>query len=399
MPVLRLSDRTRDTRIGHIRLGIKDPDRGGAPREIDHFLLDPHTGDADFDNRLKREFVELYGERPTRIRIMLPPFEEEHVFPVWRIRYGGKRKLCQGNGDSRALAGEAICRAGHEAIPGGGTLRVLNGEPPHHVRVSCLGQDCPFTQAKQCRVSANLKVILPELPTLGVWWIVTGSYRSIVNIQSALRNLRGMIGTYSRLPLTLLRTPEQVEYDGKTRTHYILSIDLQELSYQELQTRLGQRMKAAVLDAPRSRHDEPLDVLDGPAPAALPAPSRLPPQLAAPMPQPEPTAPAEPAPVGTLPGPAIPCRTCRKLNPFLDGKPPTKCSRCHNTLDLRAPAPAAASKSAKVQLQAKLKELGWAPEDEAWFLEQKFQTRSWDTVREADAAVVLQTTRLQRKRS
>lgn len=266
MPVLNLSDRQRDNRIGHIRLGIRDPERDNAPREIDHFLLDPNTGDSQFDNRLKREFVDLYGDTPTRIQILLPPLSEEQLFPVWRVRYGGKKKICQGNGDAALNAGEAICRAGHE-----GDLKVLNDEPPNHVRVQCMGSDCPFTVRKHCRVSAVLKVILPDLPTLGIWWIVTGSYNSIVNIQSALRNLKGLLGSYSRIPLILMRQPQQIEHDGQVRVHHVLQIDMQSIGYNALVRLAQKQLKAEFFLPPLSRRDEPLDILD----SSDPTPGRL----------------------------------------------------------------------------------------------------------------------------
>ena len=228
-----ISEVRRLPRLGKIRLGIKKESAKGVsyPSEVDYFLLDPETPDQKRNDQLKEQFEDLYGKNPKRIKIMFPPASPEIFFAQWYKRYGSGALLkCKGDGEVAETTEEFA--AGLEKI--GETDRGF-------IKVKCLGGECvyqtgsnEYCQKPQCNTMAALQVILPELSGIGVWQINTGSFNSIVNINSALEWLRGLCGRYSMIPLWLMRVPTDIAYEGKKSKHYILQID-QNVSIGEIQ--------------------------------------------------------------------------------------------------------------------------------------------------------------------
>jgi len=224
-----ISDVRRCPRLGHIRLGIKkvsEKSRKEYPAEVDYFILDPETGDQQRNEELIKQFKELYGEKPTAIRIMFPPTDQEIFFAQWFKRYGSGTLLkCKGDGET------AVC-ALPEFAEG---LEIIGKDEMGLTKVKCLGPECIYQKDKSCHRLGALQILLPELSGIGVWQINTGSWNSIVNLNSALDWLKGLCGRFAMIPITLRRIPQKIQYEGKPSTHYIMQIDLENVNIAQLQ--------------------------------------------------------------------------------------------------------------------------------------------------------------------
>ena len=126
---------------------------------------------------------------------MFPLPDAGIFFPQFYKRYANGVLRCKGDGN------EAGCIS-QEFATG---LKTLGDGELGGIRVECKGQDCPYYQQKKCSESAALSVLLPELKGAGVWEIVTGSFHSIVNINSCLDYIRAICGRVHMIPLTLER--------------------------------------------------------------------------------------------------------------------------------------------------------------------------------------------------
>jgi len=218
MPIKGLSDVRRLPRLGKIRLGVKKKNSKGVeyPSEVDYFIPAPSTPSELENERLIDQFKELYGEEPKSINVMLPLADPEQVFPQWYKRYGKSTLLqCKGDGE------KAVCISKEYAKD----LNIL-GEVDRGLEVECLGKECPYYQAKKCSEVATLQVLLPELEGAGVWQITTGSYHSIVNINSGIDYIRAMAGRINMIPLKLERREQEIQYEGKKSKHYILHLNI-----------------------------------------------------------------------------------------------------------------------------------------------------------------------------
>ena len=165
-----LSEKLRLPRRGKIRLGEKKLSKQGKeyPSALDFFAC-------------PKEIQEIYGDKPRKLDIMIPMEEREQFFPQAYKRYGSSAGLiCRGNGE---VATE-IAEEGMKEI-------------------ECQGKDCPHYQKGECKQIGNLQVILPKIKGLGVYQIDTSSYNSIVNINSGVEMIRGMLGRISWIPLIL----------------------------------------------------------------------------------------------------------------------------------------------------------------------------------------------------
>lgn len=224
--IKNLSEVRRLPRAGKIRLGIKKKTNGGAeyPSEVDYFILDPQTPSELENKKLIDEFHRLYGDQPKSINVMFPLSNPELIFPQFYKRYGKTTSLqCKGDGEVAYCATEEYA-AGLEKIP-------PKGDELPGIKVVCKGKDCPYYIKKQCSEVATLQVLLPDLPGAGVWQITTGSFNSIVNLNSCFDYIRAIAGRFHMIPLKLERREQEVQHkdaEGKvsSRKHYILHIDM-----------------------------------------------------------------------------------------------------------------------------------------------------------------------------
>jgi hypothetical protein len=133
-------------------------------------------------------------------------------------------------------------------------LEILRPSEMGGVICECKGKDCPYYKQKKCSESASLSILLPELKGAGVWEIVTGSFHSIVNVNSCLEYIKAVCGRVHMIPLTLERREQSIVYEGKTSKHYILHINM-DFSLADLQ-------KLALIDATKIMLELPAPEVD-----------------------------------------------------------------------------------------------------------------------------------------
>jgi hypothetical protein len=231
-----LSDIRRPPRLGKIRLGIKKTKQKKVgnkmveieyPAEVDYFILDPETPDPATRADLIAKFQEIWGDQPKKIDIMLPSSDLNEAFPQNYTRFGKSSSLkCLGDGET-AIVMDDEWKAGLSATA---DIDKESGKQKY----VCNGRECiysvnnPESKAKECSASATLNVLIRQLPGMGVWQITTGSFHSIVNINSCIQWIELHYGRAHMIPLVLERRPKETKHGGKASTHYMLHINAEE---------------------------------------------------------------------------------------------------------------------------------------------------------------------------
>ena len=234
MPIAGLSDIRRPPRLGKLRLGIKKKKkvkRGDKmveveyPAEVDYFILDPETPEQGHKADLIAQFQSIFGNQPKKIDIMLPSSNINEVFPQNYTRYGKASSLkCIGDGVTATCIETEFAKG----------LDQVGNDKNGKMMVNCKGRDCIYAvtndkaDAKECSASATLNVLIHKLPGMGVWQVTTGSFHSIVNINSCIQWITLNYGRAHMLPLVLERRPQETTYSGKKSTHYMLHINAEQ---------------------------------------------------------------------------------------------------------------------------------------------------------------------------
>lgn len=199
MPIDGVSELVRIPRLGKIHLGIKvkskDKKDVQYPKATDYFVVPD-------------EVKKVYGEKPTELQIMFPVEEPELFAQQWLRAYSQTQGLiCIGSGvEGRRKVDMAT-----------GAIADHETKQWEWKEITCDPQDCPEYESKRCRRVMNLQFLLPEVPGLGVYQIDTSSFYSIVNINSMIKMLKGMLGRCSMVPLTLALGPIEVCPPGLTK--------------------------------------------------------------------------------------------------------------------------------------------------------------------------------------
>jgi hypothetical protein len=199
MPIEGVSDLVRIPRLGKIHLGVKvkptEKEKREYPRATDYFVVPD-------------EVAAVYGPKPTELQIMFPVEEPELFAQQWLRAYSMTQGLvCIGTGVEarRKIDVTTGAIADHET------------KDWEWREMSCDPQECQEYQTKRCRRVMNLQFLLPEVPGLGVYQIDTSSFYSIVNINSMIKMLKGILGRCSMIPLTLALGPIEVFPPGLTK--------------------------------------------------------------------------------------------------------------------------------------------------------------------------------------
>lgn len=226
-----LSEVRRLPRLGCIRLGMKmRKDKSGKiipaekdfkgstfPREVDYFIIDPKTPNEEENQKIKDIFYQKFGEQPKQIQIMFPLPDENIFFQQYYKRYGKTTSLkCKGDGET------AIC-ASNDFVE---KLKVIGETDMGNPKVMCEGRNCPYYENNECSEVGTLQFLIPELPGAGIWQISTGSYHSIVELNSCIEYIRAICGRVHMIPLTLERRKREIVHEGKKRNHYILQLNM-----------------------------------------------------------------------------------------------------------------------------------------------------------------------------
>lgn len=195
------SENRRIPRLGRIRLGLKkqkvrtDGSMVEYPTETDYFVCPP-------------EVHEVYGEKPVEIDIMLPNDDVSIVFPQSLAWFGTSKGLkCKGDGETAERLNE---------VTQAWELRTC---PCEHYR----NKDNP---KGECTENAILITILPKVSMGGTYQIRTGSYHSVVDLNSALDYIRALIGRISMVPLKLRRVARETHKGGIKSIHHTLTLVL-----------------------------------------------------------------------------------------------------------------------------------------------------------------------------
>lgn len=229
-----LSDRRRLPRLGSIRLGIKVTNKKGAeyPRETEYFVC-PDDVKA------------VYGDKPVELDVMLPINEIDAVFPQAYKHYGSSKGLkCQGNGEI--------------------AYRV-NDDTKEMEEIEC---PCDLLEAGKCKQSATLMVMLPKVSVGGIFQIRTGSFNSIVDINSGIDYVSALLGRFAMVPLTLRRVKTETHHDDKKQHHYTLQIvfdgNIETLNQLRADTQRILEHPRYQLPAPKDDNPEldPSDIID-----------------------------------------------------------------------------------------------------------------------------------------
>lgn len=192
-----LSEKRRLPRAGIIRLGVKKKHAQSGkeyPVETDFFVSpDP--------------VKEVYGDEPKELLIMFPIENEEDFFSQFYKRYGHGILLCRGDGEK---------------------AREWNFETGWYKDKEC---PCEALETGDCKAVGVLQFLLPEVKgAVAVWQISTGSKNSIIDVNSGIALVRGLIGRIAMIPLWLRRVPmETTRIDGKKikkGKHYTLQLSL-----------------------------------------------------------------------------------------------------------------------------------------------------------------------------
>lgn len=223
-----LSEKRRLPRLGKVKLGVMVHPQGGKPypRSTD-YLVCPSVVE------------EIHGEQPKELPIMFPVDDPEKLFPQSLKMYRTAGLFCAGDGQ--------VARRWTDK----GELK----------EISC---PCPFLESGECGPTATLNFLLPDVPGIGVWQLVTSNQRSIVSINTALEQFSKLFGGLSGIPFTLKLEPEPIQrFDEKAgrmvkQTLHVLRLD-SPLTIREI---VDWRQKAgkpveALMPAPSLDEEEP----------------------------------------------------------------------------------------------------------------------------------------------
>jgi hypothetical protein len=204
MPIKGVSEVIRLPRLGKIRLGIKQENAEGTvyPSPADYFVC-------------PEEVRKVFGEKPKELRIMFPTDDETQWASQYLRCYSKTGNLiCRGDGETAVAKVETVNR---EAGSKGETISKL-------LEMPCDPGRCPIHKQGSCRRVMNLQFLLPDCPGFGVYQLDTGSFYSIVNINSSLELIRGTCGRLSMIPLSLKLVEQEVQPEGEKKTARVLSL-------------------------------------------------------------------------------------------------------------------------------------------------------------------------------
>lgn len=285
MAIKGLTDQIRPTHLGMIRIGEKKQgQRGEYPAKLDHFIFDPKTEDEAEYNAILAKIREVYGDKPKSLRVRFASNDPRDIFDASYALWQASGCICKGDGatalrlDDRyvAMREENSQRAKTPTDPAD-IIEDEEMEGETFTRVVCRTPDlCPFAVARGqhgkpgCKANGLLRVVLPDLPGVGVWYIATGSINSIIRLNSAVQFLYGAFGGRlmgQEADLTVTPKNAIIPDTQKRTTVYVLDLTTK-LSFNELRALPPVIQPAALIAADGDLVDtETGEVFEGAAPA------------------------------------------------------------------------------------------------------------------------------------
>jgi hypothetical protein len=206
MPIKGLTDGpVQLPRAGKIRTGEMVETESGKmrPAKLDHF-----------DFRDAPLVGEIYGDNCTELEIVFPSNDIDQAFSAWYKRWGQSSGLkCKGDGV---------------------TASMVDPDTGDFKEIKCGGTECSYFKKGQCRRSARLQFVIPNVAGgLAVYDITTGGRRSIKNVSSFFRSITAMPGGFAWKRMTLRLVEEEGQYtgnDGKTHKTrmFVLHLNFQQ---------------------------------------------------------------------------------------------------------------------------------------------------------------------------
>ena len=228
-----LSDIRRLPRIGKIHLGRRLKSQRGTeyPKESDDFVIDELP-----------EVIAVYGPHPKALHIIIPVEDQGVWFPQAFKCYGSAASLvCIGDGRTAMRDEKKLLKAD--------ILWEKGDKENGRVEVVCAGPDnCAYGKEHGCRRVGLFRFMLHKVSMGGVYQIDTGSFNSIVDLNSAIDLIRSQMAAITGqpriagIPLVLKRVPTETRYEGKKAVHYCLRLEMP-YTLDELR-RVGERIAA-----------------------------------------------------------------------------------------------------------------------------------------------------------
>jgi len=232
MPIVGLTDRGANfPEIGNIRKGDWiDDDKGGHFVDLDYFRVEFN------DEKAIARFAELYPDKPTEIKFVLPFNNINRVWDAWKEAYTGGR-------DARRKGGQLIARSDGEYMAywmnvQNGELMVLNGvdkngnkvaNPPGDVvgsYVSQFGKKAGQRIEVKLENYGRLKIVIWELARTAYVTVHTGSTWDILNISQQLEAVKKINhGVIAGVPLILRRRNKWVNTPVGRQLKSLISVE------------------------------------------------------------------------------------------------------------------------------------------------------------------------------
>jgi len=205
-PIDGISDANKIPVIGHIRLG--KPKAKGPGQATEYFELRDEDGCAPVK--------EIYGEKPTKLKIMFPSNTLEDFASQYKKRYSQSQAwTCIGTSGRTATG---TCKRKVDTSTGD----FANADTKQYIiqeGLDCLGEECPEFMVKpaRCKNVMHLLVLLPDVAGFGVFQINTSSIHNMIAVNSYARLLKGMFGRCYGIPIEMSRVWKEVTPPGQTK--------------------------------------------------------------------------------------------------------------------------------------------------------------------------------------
>ncbi len=241
MAIKGVSEVIRLPRLGKIRLGVRKENGEGIsyPVPTEYFVCPD-------------EVKKVFGEKPRDLRIMFPTEDSRQWASQYLRCYSASRGLiCRGDGETALARVDIHTRE----------ISTIEGQETELLEITCNPAKCVSYKKALCRRVMNLQFILPDCPGFGVYQLDTGSFYSIVNVNSCLELIQGVCGRLSMIPLSLKLADKEVQVDGRTKTVRVLNLTAP-YSLIEIQ-RYAQIPPGQVLLLPAPDSEAPDDLFPG----------------------------------------------------------------------------------------------------------------------------------------
>lgn len=306
MPIEDLAHRYRE--LGRLKFG---DDLGDRPTQLATWRL------TSPDAHLIEAAARLWGGVPShdqtpsgslRASVITETSELEVLIPPQDVSAGQFYELWKAGGLERRCTGTALI--------------TFDDSPAGYSKIGpCICEDENSTE-RACKISTTLRVLLPQLPDIGVWRLHTGSYYAATEIPATVEILQRIAGPNGLAPAVLALEERSTKRKGSARHDYMIPVLR---SHQSLEALMAAERGPLPLDPPEGGGVTDSLPADRPTPPPSLAPSE-PPHVSEPASGPE--TPPRPDPGSREATEAL----WQELRAFLDQTPPGDAPRDRETL-------------------------------------------------------------------